>query len=80
MNAATEVPTGAPTGDAISRLPEVLTPAQAAWLMQVTPGRLAAAAERSEIPSRKIGRQRRYSKRALLRLMAGDDACGSCGE
>jgi excisionase family DNA binding protein len=69
----THVPEGDPTEEAVEQLPEVLTPDQAAWLLQLSRGRLDAAAERGEVPSRKIGRQRRYSKRALLRLVDGCD-------
>lgn len=62
-------PQGTPTADSVATLPEVLTEEQAAWLLQLSPGRLAAAAQRNEVPSRKIGRQRLYSKSALLGLV-----------
>lgn len=66
------VPDGPPTATTVATLPEVLTSEQAAWLLQLTPGRLAAAANRGELPSRKIGRQRLYSKTALIHLVVGD--------
>lgn len=62
-------PRGEPTAETVAELPEVLTGDQAAWLLQLTPGRLSAAAHRGELPSRKIGRQRLYSKSALLDLI-----------
>lgn len=64
-----ETPHGSPTAESVAALPEVLTEEQAAWLLQLTPGRLTAAAQRNEVPSRKIGRQRLYSKSALLGLI-----------
>ncbi|MDQ2850805.1 MAG: helix-turn-helix domain-containing protein [Actinomycetota bacterium] len=63
------MPTGTPTAESVEQLPEVLTGQQAAWLLQLTTGRLSAAAARGEVPSRKIGRQRLYSKSALLALI-----------
>lgn len=62
-------PPDPPTAESVASLPEVLTEEQAAWLLQLTPGRLTAAAGRDEVPSRKIGRQRLYSKSALLGLI-----------
>lgn len=58
-----------PTADGVDDLPEVLSREQAAWLLQLTPGRLDAAALRGEVPARKIGRKRIYSKSALLALV-----------
>ena len=50
-------------------LPEVLSRDQAAWMLQVSPRVLDDAAKRGEVPSRQIGRQRVYSKTALLTLV-----------
>jgi len=60
---------GTPTAQSVANLPEVLSREQAAWMLQVTPGRLEAAAKRGDIPSRTFGQQRLrrlYSKSALL--------------
>ena len=65
------VPEGEPTAQGVADLPEVLTRDQAAWLLQLTTGRLDAAAARGEVPSRQIGRKRLYSKSALLQLVVG---------
>lgn len=65
-------PEGPPTASGVEALPEVLSPAQAAWLLQLTPGRLDAAAKRGDVPSRAFGNQRIrrvYSKTALLELV-----------
>ena len=61
----------APTAQGVAELPEVLTREQAAWLLQLTPGRLDAAFLRGQIPGRQIGRRRVYSKSALLALVVG---------
>ena len=61
-----------PSAQGVADLPEVLSPEQAAWLLQITPGRLDAAAKRGEVPSRTFGSQRvrrLYSKSALLELV-----------
>ena len=63
------VPEGEPTAQGVADLPEVLSREQAAWLLQLTPGRLDAAASRGEVPARQIGRKRLYSKSALLQLV-----------
>ena len=62
-------PTNPPTAQAVDDLPEVLTREQAAWLLQITPGRLDAAFTRGEVPGRQIGRRRLFSKSALLQLV-----------
>lgn len=65
-------PKDPPTSSGVAELPEVLSPAQAAWLLQLTPGRLDAAAKRGDVPSRTFGQQRFrrvYSKTALLELV-----------
>lgn len=58
-----------PTAGTVAALPEILTREQAAWLLQLTPGRLDAAAVRGDVPGRKIGRRWLYSKSALLDLV-----------
>jgi excisionase family DNA binding protein len=57
-----------PTAAAIAELPEILSPEQAAWLLQVSTNQLLNAARRDEIPWLKFGRARRFSKTALLKL------------
>lgn len=67
-----KAPQGPPTAQGVADLPEVLSREQAAWLLQVTPGRLDAATERGELPARAIGnvrKRRLYSKTALLELV-----------
>ena len=61
-----------PTAQGVADLPEVLSREQAAWLLQLTLGRLDAAARRGEIPARTFGHQRQrrlYSKTALIELV-----------
>lgn len=65
-------PEGPPTASGVAALPEILSPAQAAWMLQITPGRLEAAAKRGDVPYRGFGTQRIrrvYSKTALLELI-----------
>lgn len=50
--------------------PEVLTPAEAAALLQVEPGELLALAEAGELPARRVGEHWRFSRRALLDWLA----------
>lgn len=59
----------APTAQTVGALPEILTREQAAWLLQISPGRLDAATNRGDVPGRKIGRRRLYSKSVLLDLV-----------
>lgn len=63
-------PTGPPTAQGVADLPEVLSREQAAWMLQVTLRTLDEAARLSQIPSRKIGRRRLYSKSALLAFVS----------
>ena len=65
-------PQGPPTAQGVADLPEVLSRDQAAWLLQLTLGRLDAATERGELPARTIGnvrKRRLYSKTALIELV-----------
>ena len=66
---AAPAPTTAPTAQGVADLPEVLSRDQAAWMLQVSPRVLDDAAKRGEVPSRQVGRQRVYSKTALLTLV-----------
>jgi excisionase family DNA binding protein len=50
--------------------PEVLTPAQAAELLQVDEKTVRTLATRGELPGRKLGRHWRFSRRALLDWLA----------
>jgi excisionase family DNA binding protein len=52
-------------------LPEVLTPAQAAELLQVPEPELLALAEEGKLPGRRIGEQWRFSRPALVGWLAG---------
>lgn len=58
-----------PTSTSVAALPEILTREQAAWLLQLSPGRLDSAVRSGKIPGRKIGRSWLYSKSALLDLV-----------
>ena len=66
-------PRPSPTAADVEALPEILTRDQAAWLMRLTPGRLDAAAKRGDLPARLVGRSRRFSKSALLAVVAGEE-------
>ena len=50
--------------------PEVLTPAQAADLLQVPEAELIALAEAGELPGRRIGEHWRFSRPALIAWLA----------
>ena len=50
--------------------PDVLTPAQAADLLQVAEAELLALAETGELPGRRIGEHWRFSRPALLAWLA----------
>jgi excisionase family DNA binding protein len=52
-------------------LPDVLTPAQAAELLQVTEEELVALADAGSVPGRRIGDQWRFSRPALIEWLAG---------
>jgi len=54
------------------RLPDVLTPAEAAELLRIEEAELLAAAERGELPARRIGEQWRFLRSALLAWL-GDE-------
>ena len=54
-------------------LPEVLTPDQAAELLQVEPGDVIALAEAGTLPGRRIGEQWRFSRPALIAWLAGGE-------
>jgi excisionase family DNA binding protein len=51
--------------------PDVLTPMQAAELLQVEEQELLALAEAGEVPGRRIGDQWRFSRPALIAWLAG---------
>jgi excisionase family DNA binding protein len=51
--------------------PDVLTPKQAAELLQVDEQELVALAEAGEVPGRRIGEQWRFSRPALIAWLAG---------
>jgi len=51
--------------------PEVLTPQQAAELLQVTEDEVLALAEAGTLPGRRIGEQWRFSRPALIAWLAG---------
>jgi excisionase family DNA binding protein len=52
-------------------LPDVLTPSQAAELLQVDEDELLALAEQGSIPGRRIGDRWRFSRPALIEWLAG---------
>jgi excisionase family DNA binding protein len=52
-------------------LPDVLTPAQAAELLQVPEDELLELAEAGDVPGRRIGEQWRFSRPALIDWLAG---------
>jgi len=54
------------------QLPDVLTPAEAAELLRIEEAELLAAAERGELPARRIGEQWRFLRSALLGWLAGE--------
>jgi excisionase family DNA binding protein len=51
--------------------PEVLTAEQLAELLQLETSTVRALAARGEIPGRKLGREWRFSRRAVLDWLAG---------
>ena len=63
------------TGRAVFRpaaeTPDVLTPAQLAELLQVDEKTVRELARRGEIPARKIGREWRFSRAAVLEWLGG---------
>jgi excisionase family DNA binding protein len=54
-----------------SPLPDVLTPAQAAELLQVEEDEVVGLAEAGTLPGRRIGDQWRFSRPALIAWLAG---------
>jgi excisionase family DNA binding protein len=54
-----------------AELPEVLTPAQAAALLQVDAEALLALAEEGTLPGRRIGDEWRFGRAALVAWLAG---------
>jgi excisionase family DNA binding protein len=54
-----------------SPLPDVLTPAQAAELLQVDEEEVVGLAEAGTLPGRRIGEQWRFSRPALIEWLAG---------
>ena len=54
-----------------SPLPDVLTPEQAADLLQVSTDEVVALAEAGTLPGRRIGEQWRFSRPALIEWLAG---------
>ena len=54
-----------------SPLPDVLTPAQAADLLQVQEDEVVALAQAGTLPGRRIGDQWRFSRPALIAWLAG---------
>jgi excisionase family DNA binding protein len=52
-------------------LPDVLTPSQAAELLQVSEDEVVALAEAGTLPGRRIGEQWRFSRPALIAWLAG---------
>jgi excisionase family DNA binding protein len=52
-------------------LPDVLTPRQAAELLQVPEDELLALAESGDVPGRRIGENWRFSRPALVEWLAG---------
>jgi excisionase family DNA binding protein len=52
-------------------LPDVLTPSQAAELLQVSEDEVVALAEAGTLPGRRIGEQWRLSRPALIAWLAG---------
>ena len=54
-----------------AEVPEVLTPAQLAELLQVDERTVRELARRNELPGRKLGREWRFSRRAVLEWLGG---------
>jgi excisionase family DNA binding protein len=54
--------------------PEVLTPDQAAALLQVDEDAVLALAEAGTLPGRRIGEEWRFGRAALVAWLAGGDA------
>ena len=54
-----------------AELPDVLTPAQAAVLLQVTEDEIVALAEAGTLPGRRIGEHWRFARPALIAWLSG---------
>jgi excisionase family DNA binding protein len=52
-------------------MPDVLTPAQAAELLQVSEDEVVELAEQGKLPGRRIGERWRFSRPALIAWLAG---------
>jgi excisionase family DNA binding protein len=59
-----DVPRDAPAGD-------VMTPGQLAELLQVGEATVAELAERGELPGRRVGREWRFARDAVMAWLAG---------
>jgi excisionase family DNA binding protein len=59
-----------------SELPEVLTPAQAALLLQVNEATVLEMAKKGDIPGRKLGAEWRFSRLALMAWLGGPPSGG----
>jgi excisionase family DNA binding protein len=55
-----------------AELPDVLTPAQAATLLQVDEDAVLALAEDGTLPGRRIGEEWRFARAALVAWLSGD--------
>jgi excisionase family DNA binding protein len=53
-------------------LPDVLTPAQAATLLQVDEDAVLALAEEGRLPGRRIGDEWRFARAAVVAWLSGD--------
>jgi len=56
-----------------AELPDVLTPAQAAALLQVDEEAVLALAEEGQLPGRRIGEDWRFARSALVAWLSGAD-------
>jgi excisionase family DNA binding protein len=54
-----------------AQLPDVLTPVQAAELLQVSEDEVVELAEAGTLPGRRIGERWRFSRPALIAWLAG---------
>jgi excisionase family DNA binding protein len=68
---AGEWATGRALVRAAAEVPDVLTPAQLAELLQVDEKTVRDLARRGQVPARKIGREWRFSRRAVLEWLGG---------
>ncbi|MCB8982364.1 MAG: SPFH domain-containing protein [Ardenticatenaceae bacterium] len=68
---ATQSPQAPAAGDTGAAMPDVMTPAQAAQILQVAEEDVIAAIEEGDLKAKKIGRAYRISKTALEEFLAG---------